>query len=48
LKDEYVGLEKVDDGIWNIVYYTTLLGRIDERDGRITGVQSVKKVPGLL
>jgi putative transposase len=48
LKDEYVGLEEVDDGIWNIVYYTTLLGRIDERDGRITGVQSVKKVPGLL
>ena len=48
LKDEYVGLEEVDDGNWNIVYYTTLLGRIDERDGRITGVQSDKKVPGLL
>ena len=48
LKDEFVGLEEVDDGIWNIVYYTTLLGRIDERDGKITGVQSVKNLPGLL
>jgi putative transposase len=48
LKDEFVGLEEVDDGIWNIVYYRTLLGRIDERDGKITGVQSVKHVTGLL
>ena len=38
LANEYVGLEEVDDGIWNIIYYTTLLGRIDERDGVITGV----------
>jgi hypothetical protein len=48
LKDEYVGLEEVDDGTWNIVHYTTLLGQIDERDGKITGVQSVKNLPGLL
>jgi hypothetical protein len=38
LEEENVGLEEVDDGIWNIVYYETLLGRVDERDGIITGV----------
>lgn len=38
LADEYVGLEEVGDGLWNIVYYRTLLGRIDERTRRITGV----------
>jgi len=37
LADEYVGLEEVGDGLWNIVYYQTLLGRIDERTRRITG-----------
>jgi len=39
LANEYIGLEEVDDGLWNIVYYRTLLGRIDERNGRITGVE---------
>ncbi len=38
LADEYIGLEEVDDGLWNIVYYETLLGRIDERNKKITGV----------
>ena len=38
LRDQHVGLEEIDDGLWNIVYYTTLLGRIDERTRRITGV----------
>jgi putative transposase len=38
LRDEHVGLEEVDDGIWNIVYYSTLLGKIDERTLLITGV----------
>jgi hypothetical protein len=33
-----IGLEEVGDGIWNIVYYRTLLGRIDERTLVITGV----------
>ena len=37
LKGEYIGLEAIDDGIWNIIYYTTLLGRLDERAGRVTG-----------
>jgi putative transposase len=38
LADEYIGLEEVGDGLWNIVYYETLLGRIDERSRKITGV----------
>ncbi len=38
LKNQDVGLEEVADGIWNIVYYTTLLGKIDERTLLITGV----------
>ena len=33
-----IGLEEVGDGIWNIVYYSTLLGKIDERSLRMTGV----------
>lgn len=39
LKGQYIGLEEVDDGLWNIVYYDTLLGRLDEKSGRLTGVQ---------
>lgn len=38
LADQYIGLEEVGDGLWNIVYYETLLGRIDEVTGTITGV----------
>ncbi len=37
LGGEHIGLEPVDDGIWNIVFYRTLLGRLDERTGSITG-----------
>jgi len=47
-----VGLEEIDDGIWNIVFYQTLLGRFDERTRQITGVSrplhGVKDVAGLL
>ena len=32
LIDEYVGLEEVDDGIWNLHFGSLLLGRFDERD----------------
>jgi hypothetical protein len=33
-----LGLEPIDDGLWkNIVYYNTLLGRLSERTGRISG-----------
>jgi transposase InsO family protein len=31
-----VGLEEVTDGVWNIVYYRTVLGRLNERTGEIT------------
>ena len=40
LRNEYIGLEEVADGIWNIVYYSTLLGKIDERSLLITGVSA--------
>jgi hypothetical protein len=38
LADQHIGLEEVGDGVWNLVYYRTLLGKIDERTGQITGV----------
>ena len=37
LETEYVALEEVDDGLWNILFYKTLLGRYDEREGLVTG-----------
>src|SRR2546427_4983928 len=37
LRGEDIGLEEVGDGIWNIVYYRNLLGKIDERSLHITG-----------
>lgn len=42
LNGEDVAFEEVQDGIWNIVYYTTLLGRFDEHTHRITGAPSLK------
>jgi transposase InsO family protein len=41
LGGEDIALEEVGDGIWNIVYYSTLLGKIDERSSRITGIRPV-------
>jgi putative transposase len=38
LAGQHIGLEEVADGIWNIVYYSTLLGKLDERHQRLTGV----------
>ena len=38
LAGQDIGLEEVADGIWNIVFYATLLGKIDERTLLITGV----------
>ncbi len=35
------GLEESDEGIWSIVYYDTILGRIDRKTGRITGQDKV-------
>lgn len=42
LRGENIGLEEVQDGVWNIVYYDTLLGRVDERSRTITGAPSLK------
>lgn len=36
LEKEDIGLEEITDGVWNIVYYRTVLGRLDERTRRIT------------
>lgn len=33
LQGDVIGLEEIDDGIWSIYYYTTLLARIDARKG---------------
>jgi putative transposase len=43
LNHEYVGFEEIEDGLWNIVYYETLLGRFDEHTHIITGAPSLKK-----
>jgi hypothetical protein len=32
---EYVGLEEIDDGVWNIYFGALRLGRLDERNMRI-------------
>jgi len=37
LRGDHLGLEEIDDGLWNILYYKTLLGRLDQRTGKITG-----------
>ena len=35
LIDEYVGLEEVDDAIWDLYFGSMLLGRFDEREGKL-------------
>lgn len=40
--EEMVGLEEIDDGIWNVLYYQILLGRFDELTRTITGAPSLK------
>lgn len=42
LKGEDVGLDEVDDEIWSIVYYNTILRPIDLQTGRITGNDKLK------
>ena len=42
LNGEDIAFEEVEDGLWNMVYYTTLLGRFDERPQTITGAPSLK------
>jgi putative transposase len=38
LRGQDIALEEIDDGLWNLVYYRTLLGRIDVRSGQLSGV----------
>jgi transposase InsO family protein len=35
LKQQFIGLEEIDDGIWSIYFGSVLLGRVDEREMRI-------------
>jgi hypothetical protein len=42
LEGEEIGLEEVGDEIWAIVYYNTILGRIDLETGKITGNDKVQ------
>lgn len=37
LATQDVGLEEVADDVWNVVFYRTLLGRLDGRSGKISG-----------
>ena len=32
LKQQVLGLEEVDDGVWSIYFCNVLLARVDERD----------------
>jgi hypothetical protein len=34
--------EQIDDALWNILYYDTLLGRYDQNKQRITGVPALR------
>jgi len=42
LAGENVGFEEIDDGLWNIVFYDTLLGRYDQETSLITGAPSLR------
>ena len=37
LMEEDIALEEVDDGVWPVLFYDTLIARLDERDSRISG-----------
>ncbi len=41
LEGEDIGLEEVGEDVWNIAYYSTVLGRIDIQTGKITGSENV-------
>ncbi len=43
LNCETIGLEEVQNGVWNVIDYETLLGRFDERTRTISGAPSLKK-----
>lgn len=35
LKQDWIGLEEIDDGIWAVYFYDVLLARFDERDRKL-------------
>ena len=35
LRQEWIGLEEVDDGLWSVYFYDVLLARLDERDATL-------------
>jgi transposase InsO family protein len=37
LAGEQIALDEVDDGVWSIYFYQRMLGRLDERTGKISG-----------
>ena len=37
LAGERIALDEVKDGVWSIYFYRKLLGRLDERTGKISG-----------
>lgn len=43
LTNDYIGLEEIADGLWNLLYYDTLLGRLDDHTHTITGTPSLRK-----
>lgn len=43
LAGQHIGLEQINDGIWNILFYDTLLGRFDEPKNNITGAPALRK-----
>ncbi len=42
LREEYVGCEEIDDGVWNVWFGPLLLGRFDERELKIYGVHGLQ------
>jgi hypothetical protein len=43
LNGEFIGIEEVQDDVWNEIFYETLLGRFDESNRTITGARSLNK-----
>jgi len=41
LVHDYIGPEEIEEGIWNVVYCNTVLGRLNRKTGKITGHDKV-------
>jgi len=42
LNGELIGLEQIDDAVWNVLYYDTLLARYDEQHRQLTGAPALR------